>query len=34
LAVADRAIAEIAHVVPQVTVESGLTDQEIAILDR
>jgi DNA-binding MarR family transcriptional regulator len=34
LAVADRAIAEIARVVEQVRIESGLTDQEIAVLDR
>lgn len=34
LAVADRGIAEIARVVEQVTIESGLTDQEIAVLDR
>jgi hypothetical protein len=34
LAVADRGIAEIARVVEQGTVESGLTDQEIAVLDR
>jgi hypothetical protein len=34
LAVADRAIAEIARVVEQVTIESGLTEQEIAVLDR
>jgi DNA-binding MarR family transcriptional regulator len=34
LAVADRGIAEIARVVQQVRIESGLTDQEIAVLDR
>jgi hypothetical protein len=34
LAVADRGIAEIARVVEQVTIESGLTEQEIAVLDR
>jgi len=32
--VADPGIAEIARVVEQVTIESGLTDQEIAVLDR
>src|ERR1700712_2570604 len=34
LAAADRGIAEIARVVEQVTIESGLTEQEIAVLDR
>jgi hypothetical protein len=34
LAVADRGIAEIARVVEQVKIESGLTDQEMAVLDR
>jgi DNA-binding MarR family transcriptional regulator len=34
LAVADRGITEIARVVEQVTIESGLTAQEIAVLDR
>jgi DNA-binding MarR family transcriptional regulator len=34
LAVADRGITEIARVVEHVTIESGLTDQDIAALDR
>jgi DNA-binding MarR family transcriptional regulator len=33
-ALADRGITEIARVVEQVTIESGLTEQEIAVLDR
>jgi DNA-binding MarR family transcriptional regulator len=33
-AAADRGISEISRVVEQVTIESGLTDQEIGVLDR
>jgi DNA-binding MarR family transcriptional regulator len=34
LATADRAIADIARVVQRMKIEGGLTDQEIAMLDR
>jgi DNA-binding MarR family transcriptional regulator len=34
MATADRGITEIARVVEQVKIESGLTDQEIAVLNR